>query len=156
MLKRELRKPYWEGRTAPSTEPWHLTPLGLWITEITVRLPGELVEFIDRLVSEGRATSRVAVTQALQRERRRHIAARDATILASAGGEEQGLNSLAEHSVQLALDDLDQLVPLQALNSHWAPTSLFLERLMSAQADPGLRHDVRALTSDTDEPGQAL
>ena len=75
-------------------------------TQIAVRLPEELVEFIDRLVSEGRAPSRAAVvSQALQRERRREVAARDAAILAAAA--EDDLDALAEHAARTPLDDLD-------------------------------------------------
>jgi len=53
--------------------------------QIAVRLPDELVEFIDKLVQRGSASSRAAyVTRALERERRRDVAARDAAILAQA------------------------------------------------------------------------
>lgn len=76
--------------------------------QITVRLSKELIEFIDRLVSDGRATSRAAVvSQALQRERRRALASRDATILAAAGGNDDDLDELAEHAIRIRLDDLD-------------------------------------------------
>jgi Arc/MetJ-type ribon-helix-helix transcriptional regulator len=75
--------------------------------QIAVRLPEELVEFIDRLVADGRASSRAAVvSQALQRERRRELAARDAAILA-AGGQDDDLDALAQHVAQTPLDDLD-------------------------------------------------
>jgi Arc/MetJ-type ribon-helix-helix transcriptional regulator len=75
-------------------------------TQIAVRLPEELVEFIDRLVADGRAPSRAAVvSQALQRERRRELAARDAAILA-ADGEEDDLDALAQHAARTPLDDL--------------------------------------------------
>jgi Arc/MetJ-type ribon-helix-helix transcriptional regulator len=74
--------------------------------QIAVRLPEELVRFIDELVADGRASSRAAaVTQALQRERRREMAARDAAILAA--GQPDDLDGLAEHVAQLPLDDLD-------------------------------------------------
>jgi Arc/MetJ-type ribon-helix-helix transcriptional regulator len=77
-------------------------------TQIAVRLPEELVEFIDRLVSDGRAASRAAVvSRALQRERRREAAARDAAILAALGHEDDDLDRLAEHVAPLPLDDLD-------------------------------------------------
>jgi antitoxin MazE3 len=79
-------------------------------TQIAVRLPEELVEFIDRLVSDGRAPSRAAVvSQALQRERRRELAARDVAILAAAAGDDDldDLDALAEHVARTPLDDLD-------------------------------------------------
>ena len=74
--------------------------------QIAVRLPEELVQFIDRLVAEGRVPSRAAaVSQALQRERRREVAARDAAILAAQPDDD--LDSLAEHAVGIPIDDLD-------------------------------------------------
>jgi Arc/MetJ-type ribon-helix-helix transcriptional regulator len=77
-------------------------------TQIAVRLPAELVEFIDRLVADGRAPSRAAVvSQALQRERRRELAARDAAILAAAGDDVDDLDALARHAARTPLDDLD-------------------------------------------------
>ncbi|MGH3184765.1 MAG: ribbon-helix-helix domain-containing protein [Streptosporangiaceae bacterium] len=55
-------------------------------TQIAVRLPDETVAFLDRLVAEGRAASRAAlIARALERERRREMAARDAAILAESG-----------------------------------------------------------------------
>lgn len=75
-------------------------------TQIAVRLPDELVAFIDQLIADGRATSRAhAVSQALQRERRRETAARDAAILSASPGDD--LDELAAHVVRLPLDDLD-------------------------------------------------
>ncbi len=80
-------------------------------TQIAVRLPEELVQFIDQLVSDGRAPSRAAVvSQALQRERRRQVAARDAAILAAeaeAEAEAEDLDALAEYATRTPLDDLD-------------------------------------------------
>jgi Arc/MetJ-type ribon-helix-helix transcriptional regulator len=79
-------------------------------TQIAVRLPEELVEFIDRLVSDGRAPSRAAVvSQALQRERRRELAARDAAILAAETRDDDpdDLDALAQHAARISLDDLD-------------------------------------------------
>ena len=53
-------------------------------TQITVRLPESLVEYVDSVVDSGRAASRASlVTRALERERRRMIAERDAAILAA-------------------------------------------------------------------------
>lgn len=54
--------------------------------QIAVRLPDDIVDFVDALVASGEATSRaVVVNRALERERRRVIAARDAAILARTG-----------------------------------------------------------------------
>ncbi|MGA9374939.1 MAG: antitoxin, partial [Mycobacterium sp.] len=53
-------------------------------TQIAVRLPDELLSFIDSEVSERRAASRAAVVlRALERDRRRRIAERDAAIYAA-------------------------------------------------------------------------
>ncbi len=54
--------------------------------QIAVRLSDELVDFVDTVVESGGERSRAAVvTRALERERRRMIAARDAEILAESG-----------------------------------------------------------------------
>jgi len=51
-------------------------------TQITVRLPDDLVSMVDTLVSSGRARSRASVVErALERELRRELAARDVAIL---------------------------------------------------------------------------
>lgn len=64
-------------------------------TQIAVRLPDELVAFLDRTVASGKAPSRAAlVTAALEREMRRQAAEADAAILAARG----------------PADDLDDLV----------------------------------------------
>ncbi|MGM0385304.1 MAG: ribbon-helix-helix domain-containing protein [Actinomycetota bacterium] len=64
-------------------------------TQIAVRLPDQMVEFLDRAVAEGRAPSRAAiVASALEREMRRLIAEADAATLTARG----------------AADDLDPLV----------------------------------------------
>ncbi|UOY01863.1 ribbon-helix-helix domain-containing protein [Blastococcus sp. PRF04-17] len=77
-------------------------------TQIAVRLPEELVEFVDRLVSDGRAPSRAAVvSRALHRELRREVAARDAAILAATGTEADDLDELARYGARVPLDDLD-------------------------------------------------
>lgn len=64
-------------------------------TQIAIRLPDEMVAFLDRSVAAGRATSRAAlVASALEREMRRQIARNDAEILRAEG----------------PADDLDDLV----------------------------------------------
>ncbi len=69
--------------------------------QIAVRLPEELVDFVDELVGGGVQPSRAAVvTHALARERRRAVAERDAEILARAGQDPE-LAGLAEHAVRL-------------------------------------------------------
>lgn len=72
--------------------------------QIAVRLPDDLVEFVDELVRQGTANSRaVVVTRALERERRRAVAARDAAILAHAG-EDPDMESLARQAASVPLD----------------------------------------------------
>lgn len=74
--------------------------------QIAVRLPDELVEFVDGLVSSGSGSSRASVVRrALERERRRAAAQRDVEILALSGPDPQ-LSGLAEHAAKLpsALD----------------------------------------------------
>lgn len=69
--------------------------------QIAVRLSDDLVDFVDELVSSGAARSRAGVvTRALERERRRAIAARDAQILARTGPDPE-LAGLAEYAAGL-------------------------------------------------------
>jgi antitoxin MazE3 len=69
--------------------------------QIAVRLPDELVDFVDVVVESGAGRSRAAVvTKALERERRRMLAARDAEILAG-HGPDPDLAQLAEHVADL-------------------------------------------------------
>lgn len=76
--------------------------------QIAVRLPDEIVDFIDSLVAQGLASSRAAVVgRALERERRREIAVRDAAILAAVGRrDDNDLDALAAYAAQVPLDDL--------------------------------------------------
>jgi Arc/MetJ-type ribon-helix-helix transcriptional regulator len=72
--------------------------------QIAVRLPDELVAFVDELVDSGAERSRAAVvSRALTRERRRAIAQRDAEILARTGPDLE-LQGLAEHAAALPSD----------------------------------------------------
>lgn len=64
-------------------------------TQIAVRLPDQVVAFLDRAVAEGKSASRAAlVTVALEREMRRLAGEQDAAILRQRG----------------TADDLDALV----------------------------------------------
>ena len=72
--------------------------------QIAIRLSDELVDFVDTMVESGDARSRAAVvTRALERERRRRVAERDAKILAEAGPDPD-LAELAGHVAGDALD----------------------------------------------------
>jgi Arc/MetJ-type ribon-helix-helix transcriptional regulator len=69
--------------------------VGRMSTQIAVRLPEEMVAFLDKAVADGKASSRAAlVSAAVEREMRRQAAETDAAILRKAGAD----------------DDLDALV----------------------------------------------
>lgn len=75
--------------------------------QIAVRLPDDLVEFIDEHVEHGDAASRASVVaHALERQRRWEIAARDAAILARENPDTD-LDGLADHASRIPMDDLD-------------------------------------------------
>lgn len=72
--------------------------------QIAVRLPDDLVDFVDEIVDSGDERSRAAVvSRALKRERRRALAERDARILARAGSD-PGLAGLAEYAAGVPRD----------------------------------------------------
>lgn len=74
------------------------------MSQISIRLPDEMVAFLDGEVKDHRASSRAAlVLRALERERRRQIAARDAEILAKVSSEDD-MDSLATHVDDLSRD----------------------------------------------------
>lgn len=74
-------------------------------TQIAVRLPDEIIAFIDGEVREQHARSRAAVVlRALERERRRRLAERDAEILATSTSAPSDLDALAGHSARHVLD----------------------------------------------------
>ncbi|MGW1346469.1 ribbon-helix-helix domain-containing protein [Kribbella sp. NPDC002412] len=77
--------------------------------QITVRLPDELVEFMDQLVAADKASSRATVVaRAMERERRRELAARDLAILAEHDGDDlDDLDGLASAASGTVLSDLD-------------------------------------------------
>jgi Arc/MetJ-type ribon-helix-helix transcriptional regulator len=75
--------------------------------QIAVRLPDQLIEFIDERVQEGSAPSRAAVvTEALERERRRALAERDAAILSQAEQDDE-MDTLAAYAAKVQLDELE-------------------------------------------------
>lgn len=76
-------------------------------TQIAVRLPDDLVSYVDELVRHGDAPSRAAVVaRALRHERRQAAAARDAAILARTEPDAD-LDQLARHAADVPMDDLD-------------------------------------------------
>lgn len=73
-------------------------------TQITARLPSELVEAIDREVAGGATRSRAAaVTEALKQNQRRKDYERDAYIYATKG-ENPDLVALSQHASRTLLD----------------------------------------------------
>jgi Arc/MetJ-type ribon-helix-helix transcriptional regulator len=66
-------------------------------TQIAVRLPDDIVRFVDQLVERGRGSSRAAIiARALDRERRHETAVQDAVIYAQAG-EDADMVDLVQH-----------------------------------------------------------
>ena len=69
--------------------------IGVMTVQIAIRLPDDMVAFLDKAVAAGSAPSRAAlVARAVEREMRRQVAERDAAILRERG----------------TSDDLDELV----------------------------------------------
>ena len=72
--------------------------------QITVRLPDDIVSFIDHMVEEGDASSRAAVvSRAVARERRRDLAEQDARILSKSASDDD-LDDLAKYVVRMPPD----------------------------------------------------
>jgi Arc/MetJ-type ribon-helix-helix transcriptional regulator len=72
--------------------------------QIAVRLPEDIVAFLDERVSSGAAPSRAAVVaRALERERRREAAERDAAIYA-ADAQPGDLDALATWAASHSID----------------------------------------------------
>ncbi len=70
--------------------------IGDMSTQIAVRLPDEMVAFLDRSVATGKAPSRAAlVASAVEREMRRLAAEQDAQILRTQGAADE-LDDLVE------------------------------------------------------------
>ena len=71
---------------------------------ISVRLPDDLVAFVDSLVAEGPAKSRAAVVaRSLGREQRRNAAERDVQLL-DEHGEDQDLAAMVAWTCRQPLD----------------------------------------------------
>jgi Arc/MetJ-type ribon-helix-helix transcriptional regulator len=74
-------------------------------TQIAVRLPDDIVAFIDDEVRGQHARSRAAVVvRALERDRRRRLAERDAEILVASLSASGDVDALARHSARTVLD----------------------------------------------------
>jgi Arc/MetJ-type ribon-helix-helix transcriptional regulator len=76
-------------------------------TQIAVRLPDDVVKFVDHLVETGRGSSRATVIRrALERERRHEMAVQDAAIYARSGEDSDMVDLVRYLSGQPV--DLDQ------------------------------------------------
>jgi hypothetical protein len=76
-------------------------------TQIAIRLPDEIVEFVDAQVSSGAARSRADfIWHAIKREQRRLAAEHDALIYAREG-EDPDLVAFSKHTAQLGYPELD-------------------------------------------------
>lgn len=76
-------------------------------TQIAIRLPDEIVEFVDAQVSNGAAKSRADfIWHAIKREQRRLAAEQDALIYAREG-EDPDLVAFLKHTAQLGYPELD-------------------------------------------------
>lgn len=77
-------------------------------TQITVRLPDELVRLVDDLVASGEARSRASVVErALERELRRVVMERDVAILRGDAGRRDDLDGLAAWAQHQPVGGLD-------------------------------------------------
>jgi len=77
-------------------------------TQIAVRLPDELVAWVDQQVAEGKTRSRAsAVERALRREVRRQLAERDAQIYAAMRPEDDEPAGMVEWVQARGFPDLD-------------------------------------------------
>ena len=75
-------------------------------TQIAVRLPDEMVAFLDRTVADGRAPSRAAlVASAVEREMRRLLGERDAEVLRTEGAADDLDDVVAWTAAQARLED---------------------------------------------------
>lgn len=75
--------------------------------QIAVRLPDEMVDYLDRVVADGRAPNRTAlVAAAIEREIRRLAAEQDAAVLHEVGAADD-LDSLVDWSLgEIAVEDM--------------------------------------------------
>ncbi|MGF0117610.1 ribbon-helix-helix domain-containing protein [Promicromonospora sp. Marseille-Q5078] len=77
-------------------------------TQIAVRLPDELVAWVDQQVAEGKTRSRAsAVERALRREVRRQLAERDAQIYAEMKPGDDELDEMLTWVNDRAMPELD-------------------------------------------------
>jgi Arc/MetJ-type ribon-helix-helix transcriptional regulator len=77
-------------------------------TQIAVRLPDDVVSFLDTQVSRGAAKSRADfISHAIKREQRRLVAEHDAAIYASMSPGDDDFAGLAAYAADVPLVELD-------------------------------------------------
>jgi Arc/MetJ-type ribon-helix-helix transcriptional regulator len=77
-------------------------------TQIAIRLPDEVVQFVDAQVSSGAAKSRADfIWTAIKREQRRLVADSDAAIYAAMSFEDDEFAGLAGLAARVRLTELD-------------------------------------------------
>ena len=75
--------------------------------QMTVRIPDDVAEFIDQLVSDGAKSRAEVITRALKREQRRLRAQRDALIYATTEPDRELDDFVSATAGQLDLTSLD-------------------------------------------------
>jgi Arc/MetJ-type ribon-helix-helix transcriptional regulator len=76
-------------------------------TQLSIRLPDDLVSFLDDEVRSGADSRAAVIVAALRHEQRRRAEVRDIAILKEAAGSADDLDGLARHAAQVDLSDLD-------------------------------------------------
>jgi antitoxin MazE3 len=76
-------------------------------TQISIRLPDDLVTFLDAEVAGGADSRAAIVVAALRHELRRRAELRDITILKNTAAAIDDLDGLAEHAATVDFTDLD-------------------------------------------------
>ena len=75
--------------------------------QMTVRIPDDVAEFVDQLVSDGAKSRAEVITRALKREQRRQRAQRDALIYATTEPDRELDDFVGAAASKLDLSNLD-------------------------------------------------
>lgn len=73
--------------------------------QLTVRLPDDLVNWIDERASQAALSRAAVIAAAVERERRRAVAERDAAILAASTNDDDA-DGIAEFGSKVSMPDL--------------------------------------------------
>ena len=85
---------------------WRWYGIGMSV-QMTIRIPDDLAEFVDRQVEDGGKSRAAVITRALKREQRRKRAERDALIYASTEPDTELDEFVAVAAERLDLSNLD-------------------------------------------------